>query len=435
MATVSCRTGEDAGAATGTAETGTVGADTSKIPEIPTVPDTDVTGEIPDVPVGDKTVAVSSADLMKLIENGTIAENGDYAVTDGAGLAFTRSHNGREYDLRGALIRIGVRDGAAGIDIRSKTLTLKNARIAVWGDVGVSVGSENANATLTGLHIGGSCSTGFVLGGNGSTLDGCTVKPSTGGTVAVAVRVSGSDCMVTNCSFEGVGVGISDESKTGAAVDNNLLTDCEVGIRVRTANAMLLRNTVKGGTLGIAAEDDGGELSACMGAVYNLLVAKNQAEGTECAILLSGVSNCTVILNRADDLTVRDCVNVYAVRNTISGTLTLERNNCLLADSNDRAVLTDAGNENVNGGDLTDLSERAEVGVNEALLPHINREQFAGMTGRAAFRSRYGNLSLSAYLTAAVSAGETDIVAPPGAFLDSAVTFDGGALLRLRDLL
>ena len=36
MATVSCRTGEDAGAATGTAETGTVGADTSKIPEIPT---------------------------------------------------------------------------------------------------------------------------------------------------------------------------------------------------------------------------------------------------------------------------------------------------------------------------------------------------------------------------------------------------------------
>ena len=119
MATVSCRTGEDAGAATGTAETGTVGADTSKIPEIPTVPDTDVTGEIPDVPVGDKTVAVSSADLMKLIENGTIAENGDYAVTDGAGLAFTRSHHGREYDLRGALIRLGVRDGAAAAAARA----------------------------------------------------------------------------------------------------------------------------------------------------------------------------------------------------------------------------------------------------------------------------------------------------------------------------
>ena len=227
MAAVSCRAGSEVGAATGTAKTGTVGADTTKIPEIPTAPDTDVTGETPDVPVGDKTVSVSSAELMALIENGTVAENGDYAVTDGAGLTFSRSHNGKEYDLRGALIRIGVRDGAAGIDIRSKTLTLKNARIAVYGDVGVSVGSENANATLTGLHIGGSCKTGFVLGGSGSTLDGCTVKPASGGTVDTAVRVSGSDCMVTNCSFEGVGVGILDESKTGAAVDNNLLTDCE----------------------------------------------------------------------------------------------------------------------------------------------------------------------------------------------------------------
>lgn len=425
MAAVSCRAGSEVGAATGTAKTGTVGADTTKIPEIPTAPDTDVTGETPDVPVGDKTVSVSSAELMKLIENGTVAENGDYAVTDGAGLTFSRSHNGKEYDLRGALIRIGVRDGAAGIDIRSKTLTLKNARIAVYGDVGVSVGSENANATLTGLHIGGSCKTGFLLGGNGSTLDGCTVKPASGGTVDTAVRVSGSDCMVTNCSFEGVGVGILDESKTGAAVDNNLLTDCETGIRIRTANAIVLRNTLKGGKSGIAAEDDGGEISACMGKVYNLLVAKNRVENAENAILLSGVSNCTVFLNRTDDLTVRDCVNAYVVRNTVGGKLTLERNNYLLADSNDRAALTDTENENVNGGDLTDLSARAAVGVNEALLPHINREQFAGMTGRAAFRSRYGTLSLSAYLTAAVSAGETDIIAPPGAFLDNAVAFNG----------
>ena len=69
MAAVSCRAGSEVGAVTGTAKTGTVGADTTKIPEIPTAPDTDVTGETPDVPVGDKTVSVTSAELMALIEN------------------------------------------------------------------------------------------------------------------------------------------------------------------------------------------------------------------------------------------------------------------------------------------------------------------------------------------------------------------------------
>ncbi|MGM9682430.1 MAG: right-handed parallel beta-helix repeat-containing protein [Eubacteriales bacterium] len=422
---VSCGTGGESSQSGSLTDAPDSGADTTQIPDIPDIPGTTPVGEVPEVPVGSNTLTISSAQLMELIETGTIAENGDYAVTDGEGLTFGRAHNEKEYDLKNALIRIGVREGEAGITVTAKTLTLKNALVAVYGGTALSVSSANSNATLQNIHIGGNASEGFSLGGTGSTLSGCTLKPSEGCSITRAVTATGSNVMVENCNFEGSEIGVADESPTGAMIRNNQFTDCTVAVLVATANTAVWNNTVTGGETGISATDDKAEISACMATVYNVSVAKNTVTGAETAILFSQVSNCVAIMNTADTLTVDGCINAYIIDNSVSGTLTLDSNNYIIADSNGYGTLKSKNNDNTNGDNLTNLSERAAVGVNEKLLPHINPEQFADMTGRSQFRTQYGILGLSDYLKAAIATGETDIIVPPGAYINSAMTFTG----------
>ena len=425
VASVSCGMGN--GSQSNPTDSLQSGADSTQIPDIPDLPDTGTdtapVGEVPAVPVGTNTVEVTSAQLLQLIEEGTIAENGDYAVTDGEGMTFGRAHNGKEFDLKNALIRIGVREGAAGITVTAKTLTLKNARIAVYGGTALAVTSANSNTTLQSIHIGGNASEGFSLGGSGSTLSGCTVKPSAGGSITRAVTATGSNVMLENCSFEGAETGVADESQTGAMIRNNRFQDCAVALEIGTANSAVWNNTVIGGTVGIRATDDKAEISACMATVYNVSVAKNTVTDAETAILFRNISNCVAIRNTADSLTAEGCINAYIMDNRVSGALTLEGNNYIIADSNGYGSFKSNENGNTNGGNLTDLFVRAAVGVNETLLPHINCEQFAGMTGRSQFRTQYGILGLSDYLYAAIAAGETDIIVPPGAYINSAMTF------------
>lgn len=404
------------------------GADTSDIPDIPDTPNTDgpvVKGEVPDVPLGSDTVVVTSEEMLRLITSGEIAENGDYAVTDGEYLTFARAHNDKEYDLKGAIIRIGVREGEAGFILKSRTITLKNALIVVYGGTAVAVPSENTNATLTDIHVSGDAYAAFDLGGSASTVSGCTVKPADGGKISHGVLATGSNGMVSSCNFEGVEAGVTDGSKTGLYVYNCLFTDCTVGVSAETANTFVISNTISGGDVGIKAAAERAEISAVMCDVYNVIAAKNEITGAGKGILFENISNCVALMNASDDLWVTGCINAYVHGNRVSRELVLKKNDYVIADSNTRGSFQKAENTNVNGGDLTDLDARAAVGVNTELLPHINKEQFAGMAGRMSFRTHYGTLDTYAYVNAAIAGGEKDIIIPPGTHNNGAMIFSG----------
>lgn len=429
--------GSDTGFASG-AQTDEAGADMSSVPEIPTDPATSVPGTLesetdtlPVIDPGENAVCVSSAELLDLIVSGEIAEDGEYAVSDGVGLLFSRDHNGQEFDLKNAMIVIAVRPGDAGLTVSSRQLTLKNARIAVYGGSAIRVIGENSAPVFSGIHISGDAESGFSVAGNGVTLSACTVCPDPEGSIGAAMILTGSNALAIDCNIEGTEIGVADRSQTGSTVQNCVFTDCRVAIRCETANTIVWYNTVNGGEVGILAEDEASQISASMSTVYNILAAKNRIDDAAQGIVFDRVSNCVALMNEAGSLRVYGCINTYVINNRISGTVTLSQTDYILANGNtcDSFAISDLSNPN--GADLTDLTVRADVGVNEELLPHINKEQFAGMVGKTGFRSEYGTQDFSAFIERQLTAGKTEIILPPGEYNNGGISLSGLKNIRI----
>ena len=401
------------------------GADTSKIPEIPDDPD--VTGEVekgpvPDVPLGEKTVLISSAELLDKIRSGSLKETDDYAVTDGESLIFESSKDKNKiYDLGNAVIRIGVRSGEIGFDLKSaRNVTLQNARISVYG--GIAVGISGArDCTLTGLSITGSGEAAISAGGRNTRVDKCTVRPDGNGAIDTAIVAVGEDIAVTNCNIEGVKQGIVDRSENGVVVENNLLIDCKVGATTEVPNSVIWYNTIRGGEIGVAACFEKSELSACMSQGYNIIAAMNIIENATISVCFENVSNGVVLLNDIDCAKVTGGTNMYVNENIVSGTLTLGNNNYLLANKNTYGKLEANGNTNVNGDNLTDIEARSTVGVNEDILPHINKEQFAGMVRKQKVRSVSASDQISEFIPKELQMQDFVII-PPGAYSNPVFT-------------
>lgn len=379
---------------------------------------------IPDVPNTEDSTMITGSELLTLIRNGTIAENGDYAVTDGSYLVFDRKDDGKSYDLKNAIIRIGVRDGEAGIAFKNtRTISLSNARIAAYG--GTAVDTDKArNCTLSKLHVTGNVSTAFSLGGKDVKLDGCTVAPEDGGKIETAMLALGTNVTVTNCNVKGVSIGVKDSSENGAVIENNLISDCSVGVLTEVANTTVWYNTVKGGDFGVKATDTKSQISAGEATVYNILVAMNDISGIASCVTYENVSNGVILRNTLDNADVSGCTYAYVNENAVKGKLTLKKNNYVIANGNECGRLDATENANVNGDDVTDLSARVQTGANDALLPHVNSEQFVGMTRKTVVRDAETSRDLKTYLSEALAEKDTVIV-PPGAYVNLAMTFNG----------
>ena len=129
---------------------------------------------------------VSSNELLSLIRQGTIQENGDYTVEDGAVLVFDRSDNLKSYDLKGATIRIGSRKEQGAITIKANGMTLKNGVIAVYGDTGICV-DGGKDTTLSNLQFLGSIDICLYLNGPGATVISCSFSPDEGSPFGTAI--------------------------------------------------------------------------------------------------------------------------------------------------------------------------------------------------------------------------------------------------------
>ncbi len=255
-----------------------------------------------------------------------------------------------------------------------------------------------------------------------------TVESTASDIVLNACRIVGRDAVVNAANeltvmnsylgFERYGV--RDTADVGTTVENCRLVGsgvCEA-IHSEASEAAFRFNTVlldKSSAYGIVLAGDG--------TTQNVLVAQNVIRGAYESLTVSGMLNTSVVLNSMVMVRAQNNKNLYVCDNAVGGKLVLENNNYLLADGNiyptdekDHAA-TSFGNDNVNGDDVTDVNARAEVGVNEELLPHVNKDLFVGMERKDGVKEagKEGTSTLYTYL-AEHAKTENYVVVAPGVY-------------------
>lgn len=146
---------------------------------------------------------------------------------------------------------------------------------------------------------------------------------------------------------------------------------------------------------------------------YNSLVAENNVVGN---ISMRNTFNCSVVLNYSDAIVGCDSVNLYIIDNK-ADSITITGNKYLICDGNTCASVTNDGNDLYNGDNLHNVDARLEVGADEDLLPHTNKDLFQGMERRRTVTAPEYDVapSLNEYILNETKRGGAVIV-PPGAY-------------------
>ena len=146
----------------------------------------------------------------------------------------------------------------------------------------------------------------------------------------------------------------------------------------------------------------------------NVLVAKCDTE----QITAENGYNCTVLLNTTGAVSVSGGTNINVIKNTVHDILHLKNTAYLLCDEN--KVLGKTENEGCteyNGDNVRDVDARAEVGANEELLPHVNKDLFLEMPRREyVLQAEYDKpMTFNEYFLTGAKNGN-EVIIPPGAY-------------------
>lgn len=215
----------------------------------------------------------------------------------------------------------------------------------------VTVDADVTNAVFDGCRL-----TSFENGGTDTVLMNSYMHFT-----RMGLHSNGTGLYVSGCRFEGTGTAIHSEASEATLRFNTILLETS-------------------SSCGILLDGDG--------ETVNVLVAQNVITGSSESLSVSGMCNTSVVLNSLVLVRATNNKNLYVCDNAIGGKLMLENNNYLLADGNTYPADTKdhaarlIENSNTNGDDITDVDARAEVGVNEDLLPHVDKELFTYMERR-----------------------------------------------------
>jgi hypothetical protein len=180
---------------------------------------------------------------------------------------------------------------------------------------------------------------GVVVANSKTYLKNITVEGN------ITVESGASDVAIQNCTLKAQGTAILSYADN-VVIRGNVIEDADVAVRIA---------------------------GGC-----NCLVAQIETDGD---IRVESVNNCSVVLNTAKNISAISSCNVYVVDN-IATTINVSDINHLICDGNKYVNLMADGNDNFNGNDVTDVNARLEVGANEELLPHTDRDLFVGMKRR-----------------------------------------------------
>lgn len=178
--------------------------------------------------------------------------------------------------------------------------------------------------------------------------------------------------------------------------------------------------TFRNNSIDAAVEGIGIDLSS---GSYNCLVALNDISNVQLSIRLSEAYNCSVILNNAIRLEGVQNKNVYFIDNVLGGAIELSGNQYLICDGNSFPEdgkphpVNKADNKDFNGDNMHDVNARLDVGADENLLPHTNKDLFLGMERRSNVKdlSQTKSYDLNNYIRN-IAKNEKVVIVPPGAY-------------------
>lgn len=331
-------------------------------------------------------------------------------VYTAGGNAMTLSGLAGAYDCQGSVLVV-----SGGLVIENcHDLTLSH--LVVDGPISII---RSANITLDGVQITH----------NGVAL---TVDANSTGVLANACRIVGSTAVANAgedttlyASYLGfTDYGVQDAATTGTTVQNCRLVGAGTAIHSAASESAFRFLTIE-----MSSTADRGIVLAGSGASQNLLVAQNVITGTRDSISISGVYNASIVLNSAVSITADGNTHLYICDNALAGRLTVENNNYLLADGNTYAhdqrdhTSQQSNNSNTNGDSLMDVDARLTTGADEALLPHVDKDQFVDMPLKQTVKDVSGTTRTTIYNYIEEQAKSSAyVVVAPGAYVTTGTT-------------
>jgi hypothetical protein len=198
------------------------------------------------------------------------------------------------------------------------------------------------------------------------------------------------------------------------AVQSNVIVAKSLGISSTGAYCTVMNNTVEAANDGVAVSFNG---------AINGLIALNNLTGAQMSVTITDSFNCSIVVNSAIRMSATDCTNVYLIDNKLGGAIELMSNNYLICDGNTFPKdglphpVVNLENTNYNGDGMHDVNARLEVGADEDLLPHTNKDLFLSMERRTKIRdlSLPKSYAFNGYIRN-IAKNEDFVIIPPGVY-------------------
>lgn len=312
------------------------------------------------------------------------------AVGNSAVLVSKKS--GETYDGKGTVLLL-----EKGLRItEGSLLTFKNLVIVGDVEIDASHGVTFENCEIVGdVRMNSKCETvvfkdcrltgekTLTLAGADHAVIGCYI-----GFTVRGVLDQAKNTILKYCRLEGTGTGLAATAEDGVYTYNTFLLD-KTGVGVALQNGSL-----------------------------NLLVGMNIIRGAKTSLTLNGVKNTAVVKNSVISVNAENSHSIYICDNEMGGRLTAKNNDYILADGNahpaDGNTLRE-GNTHESGDTLLDVTARAEVGADEALLPQVDKDLFLGMERKEVVREYGAERAVYTYMMDCAKTDEVVLV-PPGKY-------------------
>ena len=342
------------------------------------------------------SVWITASNLVAAMKTNTLGAGKVYTIGDSGAVTINLSGM-TEINGNGAVITATNNITFTG----ASSVTMKNLTIVTKGSVNIT--SSNG-FTMENVEINAAGNIAVASSTSSLSLHDCRFVS----TSAIALNNSSVKLTAYHSYFQS-----AQTSATNATVEQKandaLYEDCVIyAANGKAVNIVGSDNTVRYCTL------RGSVISAS--AAENLLVAACFAKGASDKISFTSAHNSTVILNDIKDVIVKNSTSTYIVKNSIWGTLTLDNSKYLLVNGNAlqaKNALDMVACAEYSGDDVTDVTARADYGVNEDLLPKVDKDAHINMTRKTTVRTVFGvEMDIAEYINSYMESGKALIVAP-----------------------
>lgn len=350
---------------------------------------------------GETVVELTLAELTGRLRTSNFEAGTTYRVTDAGALTLKGTTN-RTYDFKGAILSV-----PGGILItESVTVTVKNLTLVSSGAAGITL-ENSPEATFEAVEA--IATAGIALttdaASDGLRLTDCRLVGDT------AAWIGGDTVTLTGSYLAGKTAGLLHAGESDLFVENCRILADGIAAEVLSSDSRIWKSTLK-------------SAPAATATVYakngtNLLFAQNCISGNPISVGLKDTVNAVVLLNAAVAVSANGASSTTVADNNLFGAGEFVDCHYILANGNrtQGAFATSFCSE-LSGDGLTDITLRAEYGVNEDLLPKVDKDLFVGMERKKGIRTAEGFLEgdMTNFVKETIVAGEKTVILAPGAY-------------------